>query len=92
MGQGTPPRHLADLADRLAAALRTLPAELTRDAAQDALDVLAVAAGIKPLAVVGCGYTAPAFIEQVASGAVGNDLVAQMGHQIGRAHVLNSSH
>ena len=39
-----------------------------------------VAAGIKPLAVVGCGYTAPAFIEQVASGAVGNDLVAQMGH------------
>lgn len=50
-------------------AAERVPDDLRAEAAQDALDVMAVAAGWKPVAIVGCGYHAPAFVADVRRAA-----------------------
>lgn len=52
----------------LTAALRALPPEIQADAARDVLDAVAVLAGAKPLALLGCGYAAPPeFLADIAA-------------------------
>jgi hypothetical protein len=49
------------------------------DSAQDVLDVLAVVAGWKPVAIVGCGYDGTGFVDRVAEAATGAGLATAMG-------------
>jgi hypothetical protein len=60
---------LQSLRDSLSAAVCAVAGDLRSDVAQDALDVLAVAAGWKPVAIVGCGYDASGFGEAVRAAA-----------------------
>ncbi|MSO89943.1 MAG: hypothetical protein EXQ89_08285 [Rhodospirillaceae bacterium] len=57
------------LAGDFAAAIEVAPPEARAAAAQDALDVLAVAAGIKPFAAVGWGIESAAFRVAIAAAA-----------------------
>lgn len=71
--------NLTEFARRLAAAVAVAPVPLRDAAVQDGLDVLAVAAGLKPMAVIGCGYDAPDLLIAVNDAAVLGGLIAQRG-------------
>jgi hypothetical protein len=58
-----------NLREPLYGAAAAVSADLRAEAAQDALDVLAVAAGWKPVAIVGCGFEAPDFLADVRKAA-----------------------
>ncbi len=64
------------LARDCAAAIEVAPPEARAAAAQDALDVLAVAAGIKPFAAVGWGFDSTAFRVAIAAAAARAGLAA----------------
>jgi hypothetical protein len=82
---------IQSLRESLYAAVGAVAGDLRSDAAQDALDVLAVAAGWKPVAIVGCGYDASGFVEAVRAAArpVGLEVAeGRLWREIGEARGL----
>lgn len=65
--------------EALGAAPAAAPPDLRSMAAEEALEALAVAAGLKPLAILGCGYVAPAFCAAVCAAAAAAGLAVVAG-------------
>jgi hypothetical protein len=67
------------LALLLVDAVRSAPGHLRHETAQDALDTLATAAGLKPMTIAGVGYDAPDFLARLDDAARGAGLATRIG-------------